>query len=114
MSALCVARAAVLCDHVREDIALEDIERAAGVSRYKLFDAFRQYLGQTPMAYLKRYRLEAVRREILEDRSAGNLSSIALSWGLSHLGRFSSDYKALFGETPSETVKRTCARRNAG
>jgi AraC-like DNA-binding protein len=97
-------------ENVREVISLEDIERAAGVSRYKLFDGFKQYFGHAPMAYLKKHRLEAVRRELLADRSAGNVSSIAMNWGFSHLGRFSVDYRQLFGETPSQTLKRVTGR----
>lgn len=97
-------------EHGRDDIALEDIEQAAGVSRYKLFEAFREHFGQPPMAYLKRYRLEAVRRDLLADRSTGSISAIAMGWGFSHLGRFSGEYKALFGETPTETLKRSVAR----
>jgi AraC-like DNA-binding protein len=96
-------------DNAREDIALEDIERAAGVSRYKLFDGFKQHFGHAPMAYLKKHRLEAVRRDMLADRSERNVSSIAMSWGFTHLGRFSSDYKQLFGETPSQTLKRVAS-----
>jgi AraC-like DNA-binding protein len=96
--------------NARENLTLEDIERAAGVSRYKLFDGFKQHFGQAPMAYLKKYRLEAVRRDILADRSERNISSIAMGWGLTHLGRFSSDYKKLFGETPSETLRRAVRR----
>jgi AraC-like DNA-binding protein len=94
-------------ENARENIALEDIERAAGVSRYKLFDGFKQHFGYAPMAYLKMHRLEAVRRDILADRAERNVSSIAMNWGFSHLGRFSNDYKQLFGETPSQTLKRT-------
>jgi AraC-like DNA-binding protein len=97
-------------DNAREPITLEDIERAAGVSRFKLFDGFREYFGCAPIAYLKRYRLESVRRDILEDRSVRNISSVALGWGMSHLGRFSTEYKALFGESPSETLKRAARR----
>ncbi|CAB3810244.1 hypothetical protein LMG28688_07200 [Paraburkholderia caffeinitolerans] len=97
-------------ENAREDIALEDIERAAGVSRYKLFDGFKQHFGYAPMAYLKRYRLEAVRREILGDGCEGNVSSTAMNWGFSHLGRFAGDYKQLFGETPSQTLKRAAKR----
>ncbi|WP_028208551.1 AraC family transcriptional regulator [Paraburkholderia nodosa] len=97
-------------ENAREDIALEDIERAAGVSRYKLFEGFRQHFGHAPMAYLKKHRLEAVRRDILADCSERNVSSIAMNWGFSHLGRFSSDYKQLFGETPSQTLKRAARR----
>lgn len=97
-------------DNAREDLTLEDIERAAGVSRYKLFDGFRQYFGQAPMAYLKKYRLEAVHRDMLADCSERNISSIAMGWGFMHLGRFSSDYKKLFGETPSQTLRRVVGR----
>ncbi len=93
-------------DNAREAISLEDIERAAGVSRYKLFDGFKQHFGHAPMAWLKKHRLEAVRRDLLSDRSEGNVSSIAMNWGFSHLSRFASDYKELFGETPSQTLKR--------
>ncbi|WP_179404475.1 AraC family transcriptional regulator [Burkholderia guangdongensis] len=97
-------------DNASENIALEDIERAAGVSRYKLFDGFREHFGLAPMAYLKWHRLEAVRREMLTDCSERNVSSIAMNWGFSHLGRFSNDYKQLFGETPSQTLKRVTGR----
>jgi len=48
------------------------------------------------MAYLKKYRLGAVRQEILDDNSARNISVIAISWGVIHLGRFSSEYRKLF------------------
>ncbi|RKP49772.1 AraC family transcriptional regulator [Pararobbsia silviterrae] len=99
-------------DNARENLTLDDIERAAGVSRFKLFDGFREQFGQSPMAYLKKFRLEAVRREMLADRSERNISAIAMGWGLTHLGRFSSEYKKLFGETPSETLKRA-ARASA-
>lgn len=93
-----------------ESLALEDVEAAAGVSRHKLFEGFRQYFGLSPMAYLKQYRLEQVRRSLLDDRNHGNVSSIAMDWGFTHLGRFSADYRKQFGETPSQTVTRQQAR----
>ncbi|MCO6060417.1 AraC family transcriptional regulator, partial [Pseudomonas sp. MOB-449] len=42
--------------YAREEICLEDIERAAGISRFKLFEGFKRYFGQSPMAYLKKHR----------------------------------------------------------
>ncbi len=93
-----------------ESLALEDVEAAAGVSRHKLFEGFRQYFGLSPMAYLKQYRLEQVRRNLFDDRNHGNVSSIAMDWGFTHLGRFAADYRKLFGETPSQTVTRQQAR----
>lgn len=97
--------------NAREDVHLEDIERASGISRFKLFEDFKKYFAMSPMAYLKKYRLSAVRQEMLEDRSARNISVIALGWGFTHLGRFSSEYRKLFGETPSATLQRNEARR---
>ncbi|WP_223461993.1 AraC family transcriptional regulator [Pseudomonas sp. GL-RE-19] len=93
-------------DNAREDIKLEDIERASGVSRFKVFDGFKKYFGMPPMAYLKKYRLTAVRREILEGVPVRSLSLLATGWGFNHLGRFAIEYRKLFNETPSSTLHR--------
>lgn len=97
--------------HAKEELRLEDIEAAAAVARTKLSEGFRTHFGISPMAYLRKYRLEQVRRALLEDRSSSNISSIALDWGFTHLGRFSAEYRKLFDETPSQTLNRRLARR---
>ncbi|MDN3219621.1 AraC family transcriptional regulator [Pseudomonas nunensis] len=99
-------------ENAREALHLEDIEAVSGVSRFKLFEGFKQYFGMSPMAYLKKHRLGCVRQEILEDSSARNISVIAMGWGFTHLGRFSSEYRKLFRETPSMTLHRNEVRRN--
>ena len=121
--------------NARETLSLEDVERAAGVSRFKLFEGFRRYFGVSPMSYLKHYRLAAVREEIFHalpmDRTClfvtNTLSGlammlipyvttglpvclIALGWGFSHLGGFSVDYRKRFEETPSMTQRRAARR----
>ena len=101
-------------DNAREAVHLEDLEAAAGVSRFKLFDAFRKYFALSPMAYLKKYRLGAVRQQILEHGSTRTISEIALGWGFTHLGRFSAEYRKLFDESPSQTLQRNDARRMRG
>jgi AraC family transcriptional regulator, ethanolamine operon transcriptional activator len=64
-------------------------------------------MGLSPKAYLKARRLNAVRRELLRDETAvGNIFDRASSWGFWHMGQFGRDYKAMFGELPSETLKR--------
>ncbi|ROL84960.1 AraC family transcriptional regulator [Pseudomonas chlororaphis] len=100
--------------NAREPLGLEELEAAAGVSRFKLFEAFKKYFALSPMVYLKKYRLNAVRQEILEHGSARTISEIALGWGFSHLGRFSAEYRKLFGESPSVTLQRHDARRLGG
>jgi len=92
--------------NAKEDVRLEDIERVASVSRFKLYEGFREHFGLTPLAYLKKYRLEEVRREILRSGSRQYISGIAMDWGFMHLGRFSLEYKKQFDELPSETLRR--------
>jgi AraC-like DNA-binding protein len=101
-------------DNARETLHLEDIEAAAGVSRFKLFEAFKKYFALSPMVYLKKYRLNAVRQEILEHGSVRNISEIAMGWGFTHLGRFSTEYRKLFDESPSMTLQRNESRRLRG
>jgi len=103
---------AYIQSHAREELRLEDVERASGVSRFKLFEGFRKHFGLSPMAYLKKYRLTAVRQEILEGRGLRNISVIAMEWGFSHLGRFACEYRKLFDETPSMTLQRAEAHRS--
>ena len=98
-------------DNAREALCLEDIEMAAGVSRFKLFEAFRKYFALSPMAYLKKHRLNAVRQDLLEHGQARNISEIAMAWGFTHMGRFSAEYRKLFEESPSATVQRNESRR---
>lgn len=88
------------------DLCLEDIEQAAGISRAKLFEGFKRYFDTTPMACLKRTRLEMARRALLEEPSNRNVSIVALNCGFKHLSRFSSEYRKLFGECPSVTARR--------
>ncbi|MCP8690528.1 AraC family transcriptional regulator [Marinobacterium sedimentorum] len=92
--------------HAHDDISIEDIEQAASVSRNKLYNDFKKYIGEPPTSHLKRIRLEGARQDILTDSANENISSIAMKWGFYHLGRFSVDYKKQFNESPSESVQR--------
>ncbi|MFU7526851.1 hypothetical protein ACM9NN_30350, partial [Pseudomonas paraeruginosa] len=51
-------------------------------------------------------RRAAAREEILACGGARSISTSALGWGFSHLGRFSVDYRKRFEEPPSMTQQR--------
>jgi AraC-like DNA-binding protein len=89
-------------------IALDDLSRAAGVSGRALQLSFAQHYGLSPMEFLRRVRLAKVRDELARaDPAAGvTVTSVALKWGFSHLGRFSGLYRSRFGEPPSATLRR--------
>lgn len=97
--------------HAREEIKLNEIVACSGVSRLKLFDGFKKHIGFPPMFYIRRYRLGEIRKAIIQDRSNAQISGIAMDWGYTHLGRFSSDYRKFFGECPSHTAKRRNSER---
>lgn len=96
---------AYMLEHADEPLTLETLCAVTGVSRRTLYGGFRQYRGVSPMAYLKNIRLERVRRDLLAARAGARVTDIALHWGFSQLGRFAVDYRARFGERPSDTLK---------
>lgn len=73
------------------------------VTRRTLQNCFQDVLGMSPATYLRTVRLNAVRRALREDPAPDTIADIAARWGFWHMGHFSHDYKALFGETPSQT-----------
>ncbi|MBC8945164.1 AraC family transcriptional regulator [Xenorhabdus indica] len=91
--------------HAHEPITVEQLAQVAGVSLRSLYSGFREFLDISPMQYLRDLRMEHVRTELLAGE-ASNVTGVALRWGFAHMGRFSAEYKARYGETPSESLKR--------
>ncbi len=101
-----VRRAARLIEeHCAEPLGTLDIADAVGVSIRALQAGFKAHLDTTPMAYVRQARLERVRQS-LSDGTVQSITEAASRWGITHLGRLSADYRAAFGETPSETLQR--------
>lgn len=86
-------------------ITVEQLVAVAGVPGRTLYKHFRQTTGLAPLAYVRKARYEQVRRELLTGASH-NLTHIAARWGFEHMGRFAQGYRELFGERPSETIRR--------
>jgi AraC-like DNA-binding protein len=88
--------------HLGNPLEIADIARQAGVSVRALQAAFQQFKHATPLEYLRRMRLDAVRQDLL-DVTGESISDIARRRGFVHMGRFSSIYRQAFGELPTET-----------
>lgn len=91
-----------LLEHAVEQITVEDVADAAGLSVRGLQEAFRRHHGITPTTYLRRIRL-LLAREGLESGDARSVGDIARESGFAHLGRFAGSYRDEFGELPRET-----------
>jgi len=101
-----VIRACAFVDsHLRSPIALMDLCEAAGVSTRALEYGFRDFYDLGPMAYVRNLRLCRVRHDLLDpNRNDHSVSGAARRWSFTHMGQFSHDYRALFGEMPSMTL----------
>lgn len=98
-------------DHLAESLKVEDIAGAAGVGVRTLQRCFREIFGLTPLSYIKARRLDRVRRGLRAPSRETQVSAVAMSHGLTHMGRFSQEYRQMYGELPRETL---ATRRRAG
>jgi AraC-like DNA-binding protein len=92
--------------------ALADV---AGVSKRTLQDGFQRFRGKTPSQVARDLRLdfarEALAREALARNGFEKVTDVALEFGFTHLGRFAQSYAARFGESPSDTLRRSRSPR---
>lgn len=86
-------------------ITLDDIAAAGHVSRSKCCRIFHDYLRQSPVDFLNRYRLESSRRLLGE--SGLSVTDTATACGFGHLSYFSKLFRECFGCTPKEYRKRS-------
>ena len=84
---------------------IDDLCVAANSSLSRLERAFRDTFGVGPRRYLTLRRLAAVRRELLNRDADVTVTEVATRWGFFHLGRFSQEYRLLYQEQPSETLR---------
>jgi len=81
------------------------LSQVSGMRSRSLINAFEAVTGFSPMDYLKRLRLNGVHRTLQRaDRSRTRIIDIATEWGFWHMGHFTADYRAMFGQTPSGTL----------
>jgi AraC-like DNA-binding protein len=98
-------RRAVLYIHsnLSKSITISEIADASGTTARSLQLYFQSEFNLSPMRYLKQQRLMLARRLILQSEKDSTLGDIIYKAGFAHFGRFSSEYRDLFGEPPSQT-----------
>lgn len=88
-------------------IGLEELAAAGRVSIRTLHNVFHEQLGVSPRRFLRLRLLNAVRRELRRaDPDETRVGDVLARFGVWEWGRFSRDYRALFGELPSQTQRR--------
>ena len=95
-----------LYNHIEDDIQMVDLCREAHMSERTLQRVCQKIFNKTPRELIKVHRLNAIKK-ILEstvDESI-NLLHLSMDFGFMHQGRFAGEYKKLFGESPSQTLR---------
>ncbi|WP_310488421.1 AraC family transcriptional regulator, partial [Chamaesiphon sp. VAR_69_metabat_338] len=92
--------------HLHEDIKLGDIAAATQVCSRLLQKAFSHHCGCSPMRFLTQSRLQRIRQELEAAPSDIKIVDVMMQYGFTQGGKFAKEYQQLFGEKPSETLKR--------
>ena len=86
-------------------LTIAEIAQAAGCSIRSLQTAFQRFRGATPMAALRRIRLEEARTEMLRAGHSESIAQIAAGHGFSTPSRFAQLFRRTYGVYPSEALR---------
>jgi AraC family ethanolamine operon transcriptional activator len=87
-------------------LTLQKLCQELQTSRTALSYGFEEVFGISPMAYIKIQRLNGVRRALMNtDTNIKTVMDVAQEWGFWNAAHFAKDYKEMFGELPSKTLR---------
>jgi AraC family ethanolamine operon transcriptional activator len=87
---------------------ITDLCDVAQVSERTLEYAFQERYELTPTTYLRFYRLNGVHKALrAADPASTTVTKVSTDWGFWHFGHFTSNYRKLFGQLPSDTLKKS-------
>ncbi len=97
--------------HPGESLSIAELARQIGVPERTLRTAFQKCYGLSPMEYLRIHRLHQARGLLMAScQDETTVTQIALGLGFWDVGRFAGAYRQLFGERPSETLRKPVRR----
>ncbi|WP_236515249.1 helix-turn-helix transcriptional regulator [Sandaracinus amylolyticus] len=91
-------------------ISLEELARLAGVSRFHFTRQFKRATGETPMAYVRRLRVERAKELLLATDMS--LADIAAHVGFADQSHFTRVFRSIVGTTPARFGERRHRRRD--
>ena len=105
-------RAMERCEDGDLGVSPAELALELDVSLRSLQLAFHACMGLPPARYLRRLRLNRAHQRLMEmEPGEGSVGQVAADLGFTQLGRFAGEYRRLFGEVPSETLRRAAPVR---
>ncbi len=90
-----------ICEHYSEVVNLEDIAKAANISRSEAGRCFNTYMGCSPVDALIQYRLQTAHR--LLNETTLTLREISYDCGFHSVNYFSRQFRKMYGYAPSKS-----------
>lgn len=94
----------IIGEDIKSPIYSERIAEELNVTIRTLHNVSKKMTGLSLHRYIYIKRMWAVRQVLLKKNRNSKIKSIAFDHGFWHLGRFSVEYRKMFGETPLETL----------
>jgi AraC family transcriptional regulator, ethanolamine operon transcriptional activator len=92
-------------NNVGQPILVADLCRVAEISERTLRNVFYEYFGVGPVRFLKARQLQETRSALMKASAAETVAQIAARFGVWDLSLFARNYRALYGESPSDTLR---------
>jgi methylphosphotriester-DNA--protein-cysteine methyltransferase len=97
--------------YLGKPIGLAELCAHCGVGVRTLEYGFRQFYDATPIGFIKSQRLTRTRTALARAGAQPmSISTTARRLGCTHMGQYAQDYRSLFGESPTMTLRRAQGR----
>lgn len=97
----------------KEPLTIVILAAVTNASVRSIFNSFKRSRGYTPMAFVKKTRLEHTKLMLQAPGPNTSVTGVAFACSFHSLGHFARDYHLAFGELPSETLDRARGPRRA-
>jgi len=97
-----------MLDYIQQNYAgeltMEEIARSAMISQSECLRCFRNTIGQTPIQYLKSYRVQRASEQL--QSTARKICDIGADCGFREMSYFAKTFREIMGVTPGEYRRR--------
>ena len=90
-------------EHLDEKISLESLVKESDLSLSVFHNVFSNIYGETPYAYLKKYKMNLAAEMLLEEKR--KIGEIALEVGYSNASKFAKAFESVYGVLPKDYRK---------
>ena len=99
---------AYICAHLQENIRLDAVADAAGLSLSYFKEKFRREMLSTPRTYINRQKIELAKELLLQ---SGNITSVAEELSFDTPAYFSAVFRKFMAMTPTQYIRENIGRQ---